>query len=98
MNTPACKHCGGEPERATTTDNRTVLSDSCYGCRNRYTEALKQLDDACFAISEAQQLMGLEDSDRRGIALEDSIGALWSHATGIRTLVRNALYDDGAGV
>lgn len=75
MSKPTCKHCGEHPEVvAGTNDNNSIVSDSCYGCRNRYLDAQKAAHRAMDALATIEVMLGSEPADPNGIQLADSFG------------------------
>lgn len=74
--TPSCKHCHGDVETTTSTDNITLHSDACFGCRNRYNQARRAIHQSQHYLEEAQQLLEMYDDDTTGFNLGDDCGRI----------------------
>jgi hypothetical protein len=89
----ACKHCGLAVEQATSTDNTTIDSDSCYGCRMRWTQAHMALLDAETDLIAAEKLLAdapIEDTAARNVS--DEIGQRVHQVRGTWRLIAAHLY------
>lgn len=86
-NRPRCKHCGEAPESATTTNSETIISDSCYGCRNRYEMAFQAISRAVSDLDYAVTLLQYTIEDVDGCLLAAGVGQIATGASGVKTLV-----------
>ncbi len=92
-NQTKCKHCGDSVEHATTVNNTPVNSDSCFGCRMRYHDAINYLNTGINAIDKAISLLEREPSDTKGIQLSDELGRALSAVDACATNVINHQYN-----
>jgi hypothetical protein len=69
-----CIHCGGPVERATTTDNHTVLSDSCYGCRMIWSSTTNLVASAISTLNAAEQVLNNASGSAQTTLLLDELG------------------------
>lgn len=79
-----CQHCGEPGESATTTDNRSIQADACYGCRNRHYEARRCLERASIALDAARKLLGMVEADTVGVKAADGLAQVSLDVTKIR--------------